>query len=136
MTWTANLTGVSNEGANIVPTVVFTNDATGETITEYPRANDIDSARLRKWAAVRIAALEQRDASATTLITGPVAAPDAQAPWDAQREAFFVLYSALVRVKKAVDMGLIDQTSPVYAEKLQAVRAALKPSYLNDSRFG
>lgn len=136
MTWTATLTKIEKDGANLIPTVVLTNSVTGEKITEVPRGNDITMDRLKLWVKGRIDALDARDASELTLSIGEIGAPTAATKAQTDAEAFFDLMRQLRGLRSAIGMGLIDANNALYASKLADAKAAFKPIYLTDPRFG
>lgn len=66
MTWRAKWVSVTTQGVNIVPTVEYINDATGETITEDYRADNITQDLVKARVDKRIAQLTTRDYAKAT----------------------------------------------------------------------
>lgn len=67
MAWTATLTGVTTEQANIVATVRFEDSTTNEQITLQTRANDLTPSALAAWAQKVKNALVARDSALSAL---------------------------------------------------------------------
>lgn len=70
--WTANLDSVKTDGGNVVATITFTHAVTKEAIVEKLRADDLTDARVAEFAFQKIASLESRDVSKSTLTIGPI----------------------------------------------------------------
>lgn len=70
--WTANLDSVKTDGGNVVATITFTHAVTKEAIVEKLRADDLTDARIAEFAFQKIASLESRDVSRSTLTIGPI----------------------------------------------------------------
>lgn len=66
MAWQVEFLGTTVSGANLVPSVRYTETVTGETFTEDFRANDITLAKVKNLCAQRLRQLEQRDRAAAT----------------------------------------------------------------------
>lgn len=80
MSWTAELTAIDKKGSLILPTVVFTNDQSGESITRVLQADDIDADRLAEHCEKIIVSLEARDTALPTLKLGKITLPRDKKP--------------------------------------------------------
>lgn len=141
MAWTANVTAISTNEANIVATVDFING--GEKITRQVPANDLTPDRLAFYCQRVIVQLETRDAGIAALAAGPVTLPrDAKtgtlataATAATAADDFFARLASLNALKVQADKGIIPTTDPAIATAESNVKSAFLPEYATDPRF-
>lgn len=126
--WTATIESKKLDKGTLYVGVIFSNGQDSFTIVYPISANSLDS--LKFQVRSKLDDLTSLDSDFANLALGP--APDpTPIVVDPAKQKFITDYNKWLRVKKAIDVGLLTGNEPAVVNLLNLVKSEFLPAYLD-----